>query len=123
MSERNNGDPGVLVEQEVAHNRQYHASPLDRESLNATLQQDPRDPLNWPMWLKVTLLYRIRPLLLTGLGCYSDTNITSCCYRRPQHRLDKPRIGAPGRGLWHQQGPSLVPDVGLPPPDSHFRTL
>lgn len=52
MTVRNNSDSTTLVDEELGHHD------TGRELLNPRPSDDPEDPLNWPLWLKVSFLFQ-----------------------------------------------------------------
>lgn len=51
MNVRNNSDSTTLVDEELGHHD------ARRELLNPRPSDDPEDPLNWPLWLKVGFFF------------------------------------------------------------------
>ncbi|KIX03269.1 uncharacterized protein Z518_06821 [Rhinocladiella mackenziei CBS 650.93] len=73
MAERSDTVPDTLVEGEHKGNEDHDTILRHREPLTPLPSDDPRDPLNWPMWLKIVIL--VQTSLLAAIGGLNTASI------------------------------------------------
>ena len=87
----------------------------DGRHLNPQPSNDPADPLNWPMALKVIISLRFILNLSANVskGWRSCASVFARCIGNSQYCHYQPCICSDGKGISHYNSESLISDVSV----------